>query len=158
MASSATRLCTAPSRSKRAAPEGRNSGSSRGPSTSSNSVTGSAGRKTDPHQNCVSSAPPATGPIRPPREKLAVQMPIATVRRRRSVNMVRIRASVEGISEAPARPISRRAPISCAAEPAKAAASEAPENTVAPIRSTRRRPIRSPSAPIARSEPATRKT
>ena len=46
--------------------------------------------------------------------------------------MVRIRASVDGISDAPARPIARRAPISSAGVRAKAAPREAAENTVTP--------------------------
>jgi hypothetical protein len=72
--------------------------------------------------------------------------------------MPRISARVEGISDAPASPIRSRAAISSAAESAMIATSEAAENSVTPMSSNRRRPMRSPIAPIASSAPATRNT
>ena len=100
--------------------------------------------------------PATSGASTPPSAKLAVQTPIAVVRWRGSGNMTRIRASVEGMSVAPATPRSARAAISISGLVENAASSEAAPNAAAPISSSRRRPTRSPSAPIVISEPATR--
>ena len=48
--------------------------------TSSSTITGSAGRNTEPHQKYSSSRPPTSGPTAAPAEKLAIQTPIASVR------------------------------------------------------------------------------
>src|SRR5918996_420120 len=74
-----------------------------------------------------------------------------------SWNIVRISDSVDGASVAPATPSSARAPISISALVEKAASSEPRPNATAPIRSSLRRPIRSPSVPIVINIPATRK-
>jgi hypothetical protein len=50
----------------------------------------------------------------PPAEKLAIQMPMATVRSCGSRNMLRISESVDGASVAPATPSKARAAISTA--------------------------------------------
>ena len=73
---------TAPrcSRSSRPAAGSRYSGSSVGPSTSSNTITGTASRNTDPHQKCCSITPPSSGPMAPPTEKLVAHTPMAAVR------------------------------------------------------------------------------
>ena len=68
--------------------------------------------------------------------------------RRGSANMLKISASVDGASVAPATPSSARAAISIGALVEKAASTEAAPNAAAPIISSRRRPIRSPSVPI----------
>jgi hypothetical protein len=84
-------------------------------------------------------------------------MPIANVRWSGSWNRFRIRDSVEGAIVAPAIPSSAREAISISALVENAARSEATEKAAAPIRSRRRRPIRSPSVPIVISSPATMK-
>ena len=69
--------------------------------------------------------------------------------------MAKIRDSVPGASVAPATPCSARAPISISALVENAASSEMAPNAAAPIISSRRRPIRSPSVPIVIRQPAT---
>ena len=140
----------------RAASRSRSSGSSTGPSASSTAISGTPKRKTEPHQKWRRRTPATTGASTPPSAKLAVQTPNAVVRWRGSVNMPRIRASVDGISVAPVMPSRTRAAISMAGLVAKAASSEAAPNPAAPISSRRRRPTRSPSAPIVIRQPATR--
>jgi hypothetical protein len=68
--------------------------------------------------------------------------------------MLRINDSVDGASVAPATPRRARATISISALVEKAANSEAAPKAAAPIRSSRRRPIRSPRVPIVISDPA----
>ena len=84
----------------------------------------------------------------------AVQTAIAAPRCFSSWNMLRISARVEGISVAPATPRIARAAISISALPEYAARAEAAPNPTAPIISSRRRPTRSPSAPIVIRNPA----
>ena len=71
--------------------------------------------------------------------------------------MVRISDIVEGASVAPARPSSARATISMPALVENAASTDAAPNAAAPIISSLRRPMRSPSVPIVISAPATKK-
>jgi hypothetical protein len=77
-ASTATSDSPALTRSSRPAAGSRYSGSTRGPSSSSSAITGTASKNTEPHQKRSSSTPPNTGPIAPPAEKLVIQIPIAT--------------------------------------------------------------------------------
>jgi hypothetical protein len=70
--------------------------------------------------------------------------------------MLRISDSVEGASVAPATPSAAREAISISGLDENAATTEAPPKAPAPIRSNRRRPIRSPSVPIVMRKPATR--
>ena len=133
------------------------SGSSRGPIASKSAITGTASRNTEPQWKLSSRTPPTSGPIAAPAEKLEIQIPIATVRWWSSWNMWRIRDSVEGASVAPAIPSRARAAISIPGLDENAASTDAAPNAVAPISSSRRRPIRSPSVPIVISRPATRK-
>ena len=86
-----------------------------------------------------------------------IHTPIANVRCCGSWNMLRISDSVDGASVAPATPSSARAAISISALVDSAANTEARPKAAAPIRSRRRRPIRSPSVPIVISNPATMK-
>ena len=120
-------------------------------------MTGSATRNTEPHQKRSSSSPPISGPTAAPVEKLVIQTPIANVRSAGCSNMLRISDRVDGASVAPATPSSARAAISISALVESAATSEASPKAPAPIRSRRRRPIRSPSVPMVISNPATRK-
>jgi hypothetical protein len=90
-------------------------------------------------------------------EKLVIHTPIAKVRSRGSLNMLRSSESVEGASVAPATPSSARAAISISALVESAQINDATLKAPAPIRSSRRRPTRSPSVPIVISSPATRK-
>jgi hypothetical protein len=153
-ASTATTDRSALIRSSWPASGSRNSGSSSGPRTSSRAITGTASRNTEPHQNHSSRIPPSSGPIAPPTEKLVIHTETATVRCRGSVNMLRISARVEGATVAPATPSRARAAISIGALVDQAASSEVAPNAAAPIRSSRRRPMRSPSVPMVTSEPA----
>lgn len=75
---------------------------------------GTPSRKTEPHQKYSSMAPPTTGPSAMPTENMVTQMAMAMPRWRASANMLLIRASVEGISVAPATPSRARAAISSA--------------------------------------------
>ncbi len=143
-------------RSSRPASGSRASGSTSGPSTSSNSITGTPSRNTEPHQKYSSSAPPISGPIALPTEKPETQTPIATERWAGSANMVRISASVEGMSVAPASPNRARLAINHSALGENAARVEAKPNQAAPISNKRRRPMRSPSVPMVISAPAIR--
>ena len=71
--------------------------------------------------------------------------------------MLRISDSVDGASVALAIPSSARAAISIHVDVENAASTDAKPNAAAPIRSKRRRPIRSPRVPIVISDPAIRK-
>ena len=119
-------------------------------------MTGTASRNTEPQANRSSRTPPTSGPMAAPTEKLVIQIPIATVRCWSSSNMLRISDSVEGASVAPAMPSKARATISISGLDENAAATDATPNAAAPMRSSRRRPIRSPSVPIVIRKPATR--
>jgi hypothetical protein len=90
-----------------------------------------------------------------PAEKIAAQIPTATARWAGSTKMVRIRARVEGSSVAPATPSRARVAMRLSALVANAASTDAKPKVAAPIRSTRRRPMRSPRVPIVISNPAT---
>ena len=70
--------------------------------------------------------------------------------------MLRISDSVDGASVAAAMPCSARAAMSIATLVENAASTEAMPKAAAPIMSSLRRPMRSPSVPIVVSEPATR--
>lgn len=87
----------------------RDSGTSRGPSTSKGSRIGTATRNTEPQWKCCSSAPPTMGPSVEPAVKHEAQMAIASRRDDVSVKMLRISDSVDGISIAPKTPSAARA-------------------------------------------------
>jgi hypothetical protein len=120
-------------------------------------MTGTLIRKIAPHQKRSSSSPPTTGPTANPLVNAAVQTPIAALRCAPSANMPRSSASVDGASVAPPTPSSALASTSSSAFGAYAASTEAAPNAAAPVRSSRRRPMRSPSAPIVSRRPAIRK-
>jgi hypothetical protein len=71
--------------------------------------------------------------------------------------MLRMSDSVDGATVAPARPRSARVAMSISALVENAASTEATPNAAAPMKSSLRRPMRSPSVPIVTSEAATRK-
>ena len=81
---------------------------------------------------------------------------MATVRCPACKNMLRIRDRVDGARVAPAIPSNARVAMSIWALLENAASTEATPNAAAPIRSSRRRPIRSPSVPMVISDPAIR--
>jgi hypothetical protein len=81
-------------------------------------------------------------------------MPMAVARCRASANILLINDSVDGMTAAAPTPISALAPISSSAFGANAASTDATPNVMAPNTSTRRRPIRSPTVPMATSSPA----
>ena len=78
-------------------------------------MNGTLIRNTDPHQKWFSRMPLSTGPSAMPLIVPPVQMAIAVPRCFSSWNMLRMSASVEGISVAPATPCSARAAMSCPA-------------------------------------------
>lgn len=120
-------------------------------------ITGTAMRNTDPHQNTSSSAPPTSGPIAAPVEKLITQMLIAVVRSRGSGNMFEMSDKVDGARVAAAIPRSARVAMSIAGVEENAARIDTTPNAAAPIRSSRRRPILSPRRPIGINQPASMK-
>ena len=89
-----------------------------------------------------------SGPTIAPTLKQPAQMPMAVARRRGSRNRFAMSARVDGVSVAPARPSSARAAISMAGLVAYAVSTDAAPNAAAPPRSSFRRPIRSPTAPM----------
>ena len=91
-----------------------------------------------------------------PAEKLAIQTPIANVRSAGSRNMLVMSDSVDGDKVAAETPWSARAAISISALVEKAASTDVRPKAAAPMRSRRRRPMRSPSVPMVISEPASR--
>ena len=101
-------------------------------------------------------APPSTGPIADPAEKLPIQKPMATDRCLGSWNMWKISDSVDGARVAPATPSRARLTIRDSALGEKAASSDTSPKAVAPIIRSRRRPIRSPRVPMVISDPATK--
>ena len=111
-------------------------------------------RNTEPHQKCSSSTPLMIGPTVTPAVRAADQIATALVRSASSWKRLRISASVDGISVAPAIPSTARAAMSISADCAYAARSDAALKATAPMSSSRRRPIRSPTEPIVRSRPA----
>ena len=132
----------------------RLSGTRNGASASKGMSTGIARRNTEPHPKCSSRMPPTMGPRAAPAENIDAHTAIARRRWSRSVKMLRSRDNVEGMSMAPKNPIAARATISSSAVDANAASAEIAANPVAPMRSIRRRPNRSPIVPIVTSRPA----
>lgn len=130
------------------------SGSRSGPRSSSRAIAGRLTRKTEPHQKNSTSTPLSTEPSAMPAVITPDHRAIAFVRCAGSVNIVRTSAIVDGIRVAPPMPRTARATISISALSAYAAASEAAPKAAAPIRSSLRRPMRSPSEPIVISRPA----
>ena len=134
----------------------RYSGRRNGPTASSRIMTGTLIKNTAPHQKYSRIAPPSNGPIAPPREKAMIQMLMAVVRSRASRNMLRMSERVDGAMVAPATPNTARETINIPALRENAARIDAAPKSTAPIKSRRRRPMRSPSVPIVMSEPASR--
>lgn len=121
---------------------------------STSAMIGTLTRNTAPHQKCCSSAPPNSGPAAAPAAPIALHTPMAKLRSVSSVNVERIRASVEGMSVAPATPSRARATISISAVAEYAAKMEITANSDPPTRSRNLRPKRSPRFPMVMSRPA----
>ncbi len=119
-------------------------------------MIGTATRNTEPHQKRSSNHPPTTGPIAVPPETQAMIVPMATARCCRSRNIVAVSESVDGMSVAPAIPISALVRINISAFGAYAASTEIAPYAAAPISWSLRRPMRSPHAPTVINEPASR--
>ena len=114
----------------------------------SRTMAGRLMRNTEPHQKCSSSTPLMIGPTVTPAVRAADQIATALVRSTSSWNRLRMRARVDGIRVAPAIPSTARAAMSISADCAYAASSDAALNATAPMSSSRRRPMRSPTEPI----------
>ncbi len=132
----------------------RLSGTSSGAAMSSGMRTGTAMRNTEPHAKCSRRKPPTIGPSADPAENADAQTAMAMRRWSRFWKIDRSSDSVDGISMAPKKPSRARAAISRPAVGAKAASAETTANPVAPMRSRRRRPKRSPSVPMVTRSPA----
>ena len=110
-------------------------------------------RKIQRHDADCTSQPPRNGPIAvmiPPSPDHA---PIAAARSSGTKLASRI-ARLPGVSNAAPSPCSARAAMSTVVFGATAQSSDAPANHTTPVRNTRRRPNRSPSAPPRRRNPA----
>jgi hypothetical protein len=101
--------------------------------------------------------PPRIGPIALPAENAEIHTPIATARCFGSWNMLKMSDRVDGASVAPAIPRRARLRMSISGLVENAASSDTTPKAAAPIRSSLRRPIRSPSVPIVTRKPATMK-
>ena len=143
----------APSGSSRDSAGSRDSGTRKGAASTAKATTGRFTRKTDPHEKCSSSHPPATGPIAIPRPATAAQMPIARARSSAGKTLVRMERVV-GMISAPPMPMSARVRISVSALSDMAASSDPVPNTSIPATSARRRPKRSPRLPMVSNRPA----
>jgi hypothetical protein len=104
-----------------------------------------------------SSRPPRIGPSAAPLVKPAEMNPMAFIRSSSWGNIANSSDIVDGISVAPAIPWMPRAAISISGVVASEARIDAAPNAAEPQRSTLRRPMRSPRAPIAINAPAIRK-
>ena len=124
---------------------------------SSTAITGTASRKTEPHQKNASRIPPRTGPTALPAENAPIQTPTAIDLSLGSWNMWKISDNVDGARVAPAIPSAARLRMSISGVVEKAASSDVAPKAAAPASSSLRLPIRSPSAPIVTRQPATKK-
>ncbi len=86
----------------------RDSGTKNGASASSSTSTGTARRKTEPHQKCSRRKPPTIGPSADPAANPAAQTAMASRRSSRSVKTLRRIESVDGMSMAPKKPSAAR--------------------------------------------------
>ncbi len=98
--------------------------------------------------------PPTIGPAAAPSAPMAAHTAMAVRRWSRSANMVRIRDSVPGMIAAPETPSRARAAISIQGSVERAPITDAIAKKTAPMRSTLRRPNRSPSEAMVTSSPA----
>ena len=111
-------------------------------------ITGTLIRNTEPHQKCSSSsAADQRSERRADRDSSRSRRRSPSVRWRSSWNMLRISESVDGASVAPASPSSARATISIVGAGRERRQQRGDAEAAAPISSSRRRPIRSPSVP-----------
>ena len=88
------------------------------------STIGTLTRKTEPHQKCSSSQPPATGPSATAMPGSPAQTPMALARSLGSVKTLVRMASVAGKMRAAPTPMAARAAISASARSASAASAE----------------------------------
>ena len=89
-------------------------------------------RNTEPHQKCVSSAPPATGPMPTPSAETPAQIPMARARSLGEWNTFERIDRVPGMMHAPPIPISDRVAMSTPADGAKADSTEPMPKTTRP--------------------------
>ena len=89
-------------------------------------------RNTEPHQKCVSNAPPATGPMPTPSADTPAQMPMAFARSAGERKTFERIESVPGMMHAPPTPMSDRVTISAPADGAKADSTEPMPKTTRP--------------------------
>jgi hypothetical protein len=116
-------------------------------------ATGTFTRNTEPHQKWSSSQPPTMGPSGTPRPMAAAMIEMARARWAGGKITGRIAVAI-GVMIAEPSPIRARAAISPPVAVVQAAPTEARPKKPRPTSSTRRRPTRSPSAPIGSSRPA----
>ena len=137
----------APPTSSRPAPSAsRLSGTWRSARNTTTTPIGRLIRKIARQLETSTSQPPSRGPIAAAIDTNPVHAPIARARSSgtKAASMI---ARLPGVSSAPPTPCSARAAISTPTDGATAHSAEATVNQAMPITNTRRRPMRSPSAP-----------
>jgi hypothetical protein len=110
-------------------------------------------RKMEPHQNLLSSRPPAIGPSAMPSPMVAAQAPMARARPAGVRKMSLMIDSDEGITSAAPAPITARPAISHGADPASAATADPAAKTASPAAKNSLRPNRSARLPPVSSSP-----
>ena len=117
-------------------------------------ATGTLMRKATCQLKNSKSVPPTSGPIMAPTSANMDHTASARVRSMGSVKMLRTMDSVVGMMSAPATPSIARNPITMAELVANSTSSDTRPNSVKPMRSALRRPIRSATALMGMSRPA----
>jgi hypothetical protein len=154
MPASAAAASAAPATSKRpVAASSRLSGTYRSVTATTSAASGRLMRNTHRHPGPSMSQPPTNGPAAEATPASPDQAPTARARSS-GANDAWMSAKDPGVSSAPPMPCRMRAATSQPIVGASAHSSEAAANHTTPIRNTRRRPYRSPSAPPSRISPA----
>ena len=154
MPARASAASTAPAMSNRPCAVGsRLSGTCRLVTASTATASGRLIRKIQRQPIEPTIQPPRNGPIAPATPPSPDQAPMARGRSS-AANVDWMMASEPGVSSAPPMPCSARAAISTPMLGARPHSADESANQVTPMRNTRRRPNRSPSAPPSRISPA----
>jgi len=123
------------------------------PATIASTSSGTFTRNTEPHQKCSTRKPDTGGPSAAPPAAIPAHTAIALARSSAGNTLARI-DSVEGITKAPAKPMTARAAITWPAVSLNSAITAPTRNRARPPCSASLRPKRSPSVPAVKSIPA----
>ena len=145
---------SAPRTSKRGLAGSEDSGTNASVARSMRSASGGLTQKIACQLKCSSRSPPTIGPSATPTPATAAQIPTACARSCGLGKTCTRMLSVDGMMQAPPRPISARQRVNTNTSCANTAVSEATMKIPRPITSSRRRPNRSPIAPASRRLPA----